>query len=48
MEMNMQNVIEHDEVIVDLGTASLETKGGGNGDFDTWSNEQLRMGIADD
>jgi hypothetical protein len=48
MEMNMQNVIEHDEVIVDLGTASLETKGVGQGDFDSIGTEKARLGIADD
>lgn len=44
----MQNVIEHDEVIVDLGAASLETKGVGQGDFDSIGTEKVRLGIADD
>jgi hypothetical protein len=48
MEMNMKNVIEHDEVVVDLGVASIETKGVGQGAFDSIGTEKAQLGIADD
>lgn len=48
MEMNMKNVIKHDEVVVDLGVASVETKGAGVGLEDNLGTQIRSMGIADD
>ena len=48
MEMNMTSIIEHDEMVVDLGVASVETKGVGQGAFDSIGTEKAQLGIADD
>ena len=48
MEMNMTSIIEHDELVVDLGAASVETKGAGVGNADSLGTEIRQMGIADD
>jgi hypothetical protein len=47
MEMNMSN-IEHDEDIVDLGAASVETQGAIRGVLDLTGGQLNQMGIADD
>lgn len=44
----MQNIHDNDEVIVDLGTASVETQGSVRGDVDQIGLQLLAMGIADD
>lgn len=44
----MKNVIEHDELVVDLGAASVETKGVGQGALDSLGTEKAQIGIADD
>lgn len=44
----MKDIIEHEDLIVDLGAASSETKGVGQGAFDSIGTEMARIGIADD
>lgn len=44
----MKNVIEHNEVVVDLGVASVETQGAGVGLEDSLGTQIRSIGIADD
>jgi hypothetical protein len=48
MEMKMQSIVEHEAVIVDLGAASVETQGAGNGSEDVLGTQIKQSGIADD
>lgn len=44
----MQKIHEHDEVVVDLGVASVETKGAGVGLADNLGTQIKQFGISDD
>lgn len=48
MEMNMKNIIDYDETVLDLGAASVETKGAALDDSDNIGGQVRKMGIADD
>lgn len=48
MEVNMERHIEHDDDILDLGVASVETKGAALDDSDNLGGRVRPIGIADD
>ncbi|MBV2148055.1 benenodin family lasso peptide [Sphingobium sp. AS12] len=48
MEMNMTSIIEHETLVVDLGAASVETKGAALDDSDNIGGQVRQLGIADD
>jgi hypothetical protein len=48
MEMKMSNINEHEDSIVDLGVASVETKGAALDDSDNIGGQVRQLGIADD
>ena len=48
MEMNMHNIHEHDDGVIELGVASVDTRGSVTGDLDAIGLQLKNMGIADD
>ena len=48
MEMKMNNINEHEDSVVDLGVASVETKGAALDDSDNIGGQVRQLGIADD
>ncbi len=44
----MHNIHEHDDGVIELGVASVDTRGSVTGDLDAIGLQLKNMGIADD